>query len=115
MRPTDMHDATPAFDAYLERIRGGDRFKDLPEKDHDYLLDAVQGHNGNILIAWHIFKSGYQAALREDHKARQALQAIADAEPATVHGAYDTEDACDRCMELIAMAQEGLEGEEVEA
>ena len=41
-------------------------------------------------------------------KARGTLQAIADAEPATIlaHGYYEA--PCDRCRELIALAREGL-------
>lgn len=52
---------------------------------------------------------GYAPPIND--KARAALQAIADAEPATIlaHGYYEA--PCDRCKELIAMAREGLEGE----
>jgi len=47
--------------------------------------------------------------LAENARFSNTLQAIADAEPATIlaHGYYEA--PCDRCRELIALAREGLE------
>jgi len=47
--------------------------------------------------------------MQTEDRARTTLQAIADAEPATIlaHGYYEA--PCDRCRELIALAREGLE------
>jgi len=51
----------------------------------------------------------HDPTLMED-RARAALQKIADAEPAQFLPVSSGR-TCDRCMELIAMAQEGLESD----
>lgn len=70
----------------------------------DLMIGIAPAYHGWVIREAFIAGVKWQA-----ERERQTLQAIADAEPGNLvaHGYYESE--CDRCLELITMAREGLE------
>jgi len=100
----------PSQGRVLRPAEGGGYFCDVG----DFNIVVPREHLFRRPSEWPQLRAAIAKSEAAEDRARAALQAIAEAEPAWVTGAYNTEDACDTCVELIATARKGL-GEDVDA